>query len=84
MGDITPNDAARAPQWRVLYQSAMLELDLAKLPERIVAARSAVLDRIADGFSKPSDCEQIALRDALEGLRALQTVAAREQRKTGT
>jgi len=55
--------------------------------ERIVAVRSAIHDRIEDGFSKPSDGEQLALGDALEILSTLRTVAEREiseQRRTGT
>jgi hypothetical protein len=50
MGDVTPNDAAGAPQLRALYQAAMLELDPAKLLQRIAEARSAVLDRILMAF----------------------------------
>jgi hypothetical protein len=48
---------------------------------------SAVLDRIEDGFSNPSDGEQLAQRDALETLSTLRKIAERdtgEQRKTGT
>jgi hypothetical protein len=58
-----------------------------KLLQRIAEARSAVLDRIEDGFSKPSDGEQLAQRDALETLSTLRKIAERdtgEQRKTGT
>jgi len=43
-------------------------------------------DRIEDGFSKPSDGEQLALGDALEILSTLRKVAEREiseQRRTG-
>jgi len=55
-------------EWRQLCQLALLELDLAKLPERIADARNAVLDRIEDGFTKSQDGEQVALREALSML----------------
>jgi hypothetical protein len=74
-------------QWKQRYQAAILELDPAKLLQRIAEARSAVLDRIEDGFSKPSDGEQLAQRDALETLSTLRKIAecdTGEQTKTGT
>jgi hypothetical protein len=42
-----------------LSEAAILEPDPDKLLERIVTARSAIHDRIEDGFSKPSDGEQV-------------------------
>jgi len=54
------------------------EPDPAKLLQRIAEARSAVLDRIEDGFSKPSDGEQLAQRDALETLSTLRKIAERD------
>lgn len=68
---------AHAPQWKRLSEAAILELNPEKLLE-IVAARSAIHDRIEDGFSKPPDGEQLALGDALEILSTLRTVAERE------
>jgi hypothetical protein len=75
------------PQWKQRYQAAILELGPAKSLQRIAEARSAVLDRIEDGFSQPSDGEQLTLRDALETLSTLRQIAEREigeQKKTGT
>jgi hypothetical protein len=66
------------PQWKQRYQAAILEPDPAKLLQRIAEARSAVLDRIEDGFSKPSDGEQLAQRDALETLTTLRKIAERD------
>jgi hypothetical protein len=77
MSDINLNDPAR-PQWRQLYQAALLELDPAKLLSRIAEARSAVLDRIEDRFSKPSDSEQYTLGNALGMLSTLRTIAERD------
>jgi hypothetical protein len=65
------------PQWKQRYRAAILESDPAKLLQRIAEARSAVLDRIEDGFSKPSDGEQLAQRDALETLSTLRKIAER-------
>ena len=75
MGDIIRNDAAHAPQWKQLCLAATLELDPWKLLERIVAARTAVLDQI---ISKPSDSEQLGLRDALDKLSILRQIAERD------
>jgi hypothetical protein len=69
---------AHLPQWKQLCLAATLELGRLKLLQRIDEARRAVLDRIEDGFSKPSDGEQFALRDALEMLSTLRIVANRE------
>ena len=41
-------------------------------------ARRAVLDRIEDGFSKPSDRQQLALHDALHMLSTLRRIAERD------
>jgi len=76
-----------APQWKQLCEAALFELDPAKLLLRIAEARSAILDEIEDGFSRPSNSEQTALRDALETLRTLRTIAERgnnAERKTGS
>ena len=83
MSDIIGNDAAHS-EWRQRCQAALLELDPARLIQRIAEARSAVLDRIEDGFSKSPHGEQLELRDALQTLNSLKRVAERdngEQRK---
>jgi hypothetical protein len=83
MSDILRNDAAH--EWRQLCQAAFFELDSVKLLQRIVDARSSVLDRIEDTLSKPIIDEQHALRNALETLSILQELAERdisERKKT--
>ena len=85
MGDIISIHAPHAPQWKRLYEAAILELDPAKLLERIAVAQSAVLDQMEDGFSKPSDRQQLALCDALHMLSTLRELAERdisERKKT--
>ena len=73
MSDIR-TDGSHA-QWREHYQAVVLEIDPRKSLKLIAAAHSATLDQIEDGFSKPANAEQIALRNALEMLRRLRTIA---------
>ena len=67
MSDIR-TDGSHA-QWREHYQAVVLEIDPRKSLKLIAAAHSATLDQIEDGFSKPSNAEQIAM------LRRLRTIA---------
>ena len=76
MGDIT-NHAPYTPHWKRLYEAAILELDPARLLQRIALAENALLDQIED-FSKPSDGQQLAAHDALHMLCTLRTIAERE------
>jgi hypothetical protein len=62
-----------------------VELDPEKLLERIAEARNALLDRIEDSFSPPSDSDEYALRNALETLATMQKLAESDigkQKKT--
>jgi hypothetical protein len=64
-------DPRHTPVWKQLCLAASLEVDPARLPERIEEARYAILDRIEERFPvKSSDAEQIELRIALEALRS--------------
>jgi hypothetical protein len=66
-------------EWHVLYQAAMVELDNDKISQRILDARHAILDRAEEILTgSPSD-ERGALNDALQALRVLEKVAARER-----
>jgi hypothetical protein len=58
--------------WRQLYQSALLESDPAKVANRIVDARNAVLDRIEDLLTC-SGPERQALNDAFRVLGKLRS-----------
>jgi predicted nucleic acid-binding protein len=80
MGDIITIRVPHAPQWKRLYEAAILELDPAKLLSRIAVAQTAVLDQI-EGVSKPLDGQQLALHDALHMLSAERDIG--EQKKTG-
>jgi hypothetical protein len=37
-----------SPDWRALYEAAVLELDLEKIPARIAEAQRAVMNRMED------------------------------------
>jgi hypothetical protein len=71
VSDIIPSAAAHAQEWRRRYQAAIIELNPAKSLQRIAEARSTIVDKIEDSFSKPSDPEQVALCNALERLTRL-------------
>lgn len=73
----------RPPLWKQLCLAASLEVDPARLPERIEEARYAVLDRIEERFpTKSNDEEQVELRIALEALSSPSaTEAWRETRR---
>ena len=75
MTDIIRDDATR---WRQLCQSAYYEFEPMMLLQRVVEARSAVLDRIRDNLSKPRSGEQNELHNALETLSILQELAERD------
>jgi len=57
--------------WKPLYEAALLETDLTKLPERITTARSAILDRIEESFTHSLPAEHRAMDVALTNLRRL-------------
>jgi hypothetical protein len=61
--------------WRKLYESAILELDNGRMPERIAVARRAILARTDEILTEPSDSEHHALSNALRALQALEQVA---------
>jgi len=58
-----------------------LEADVAKLPERITVARSAILDRIEETFVHSLPGEQRAMDEALRNLRRLAQLTTTAQRK---
>ncbi len=70
---MTTDGVPRAPDWKELYQLAVIELDPAKLSHRVSDARNAILDRIQETISVASHYqERQELADALNGLRVLQ------------
>jgi hypothetical protein len=57
--------------WKPLYKAALLETDVTKLPQRITAARTAILNRIEESFTHSLLGEHRAMDDALRNLRRL-------------
>ena len=70
------DSAENAPGWRPLYESALLETDPSRLIDRILAARTAIFDRIEDTLRQPELSEQRAMNDALRNLRRHAEVAS--------
>jgi len=84
------------PQWKQLSIAALAERNPAKVPERLAAARSAVLQQVEGTMSQSSSNQEI-LRNALVALGVLRQIVQRkvaqretsqheivEDRKTGT
>ena len=57
--------------WKPLYEAALGETDVAKLPKRITMARGAILDRIEESFTHSLPGEHHAMDDVLRNLRRL-------------
>jgi len=65
----------RALQWKQPYEAAILELDSTRLQQRISEATEAILDRMEQLLTRPSDSEQRVLNDALRNLRILRKLS---------
>jgi DNA-binding NarL/FixJ family response regulator len=62
------------PTWQREYQEALLERDLQKLEEKILAAENALFLRFQElGGTGDHDRERMALNEAIRALRTLQT-----------
>jgi hypothetical protein len=68
-GDFVNTDQQN--DWRTPYQAALLELDPAKLPERIEQAYKAILTHMDLAHQNSYGAEHQALADALANLRVL-------------
>jgi hypothetical protein len=68
----SPSPEILYPPWQNEYQSALVELDREKLPERIAAAETSIYKRLQQ-ISQGSDHqgERQAIEDALANLRVL-------------
>ncbi len=82
------NSSPQPPDWKTLYQLAILEPDLMKLPARISEARHAIIETLASNGMRSRDHQQ-ELNDALSALRVVYQEYERkvqrfgEQRKAG-
>jgi hypothetical protein len=66
-------------EWVSLYQSALIELEEERMPERIKAACEAIVARMEklSTLPEPHPAERQAIEDALRGLRSLEQEHAR-------
>jgi len=81
---MTTDGVPRAPDWKELYQLAVIELDPAKLSHRVSDARNAILDRIQETISVAAHYqERQELADALNGLRVLRQEYERRVQQYG-
>ena len=81
---MTTDGVSRTPDWKDLYQLAVIELDPAKLANRITDARNAILDRIEETISVAAHyTERQELSDALNGLRVLRQEYERRVQQFG-
>jgi hypothetical protein len=65
------NTANRAaPEWRALYEAAVLELDPKQMPERIAQAERAIMNCMED-LNRSDGSESEALLNALNVVRDL-------------
>ena len=59
--------------WETAYHRAVLEVDREKLPERIVAARQAISNRLQGLYGNPDHhAEREQIEDALRALAVLE------------
>lgn len=63
-----------SPIWKALYEAALLETDATKLRDRIITARTAILDRIEESLTCPQPGEPRVLDHALRTLRRLSEI----------
>jgi len=63
------------PQWRALYEAAVLELDQDKLLQRIDEAKHAIMDRMEDLGRSKGGTENEELMNALTALGDLHRLA---------
>lgn len=81
---MTTDGVPRPPDWKDLYHLAVVELDPAKLTNRITDARNAILDRIQETISVAAHYqERQELTDSLNGLRVLQQEYERRVQQFG-
>jgi hypothetical protein len=79
MNQSNPFPVVASQTWKRVYECAFLELDKARLPERIAEARTAIFDRAEEVMTQPSSDEHRALNQALRTLRALEDTALRNK-----
>jgi hypothetical protein len=65
------SNSAKQPEWKKLYEAAVLEMDRAVLPSRVKAARSAIQLRVVELRTTQPTEDDLRLDDALKMLDSL-------------
>jgi hypothetical protein len=81
MDNAEPN---KQPDWKRLFEAAMLELDLASVPKKIEQAKAAIALRASEVQMHEVPEEQLALQDALNALNDLARMLEREEQERET
>jgi hypothetical protein len=81
MSDTEPN---KKPDWKSLFEAAMLELDLASVPKKIEDAKAAISRRASELQAQEVSEEQLAMQDALNVLNDLARMLERESQDRKT
>jgi hypothetical protein len=81
MSDTEPN---KQPDWKSLFEAAMLELDLASVPKKIEEAKAAISRRLSALQTQEVPDEQLAMMDALNALNDLARMLERESQDRET
>jgi cell division protein ZapA (FtsZ GTPase activity inhibitor) len=76
---MTNTEPNKQPDWKRLFNSAMLELDLASVPKKIEEAKAAISRRASKLQTQEVSEEQLAMMDALNALNDLARMVEREQ-----
>jgi hypothetical protein len=71
---LSSSSGSKEPEWKILYQAAMLELDTEALPPRIEAAQAAIHSRMAELEGSQAGTESSQLQDALHMLDLLRRI----------
>jgi hypothetical protein len=71
-------------EWKPLFEAAMLELDLASVPQKIEAAKNAISRRASELERQEVTEEQLAIVDALNALNDLARMLERQQQERDT
>ena len=69
---VPPLSSPRYPEWQEQYETALLEVDRKKLPDRVTDAENAIFNRLQSlAGNADHQAERQAVKAALNGLRLL-------------
>jgi hypothetical protein len=76
---MTATEPNNPPDWKRLFEAAMLELDLARLPKKIEEAKAVICQHLSALQTQGVSEEQLAMMDALNALNDLARMVERKQ-----